>query len=775
MGWIYGSDELAKAIVQASESYSTQGEVNSIIYSMYKDGGINAVYDFAKANGVTPVYNSSGYATFYKTSELINSSTFQAPSVYAEALEIDAVESTATEIAYKSLPAITEKQIEKSGIQTLVKSAPVIGAIATGIGLGVKAYKDEPAFWTDLSSDIFSGDVEGVFNVVARKVSGNYVSYVSEDDVANIVHTFAKNGVFDTNVIESTLPSVFEGGSIPTDVKAINLPQTAGCSLAYKRFIERVGTDYTIVKYNEYITGDGLIATAVFGVKLDTLPSTLEVSKTSDGVFYTNLFMTNVEVAINPSDGQVVRYSDPYAYISFLPSGHYKDDINNGVGGLNIRSYEKKGTNPLIFTPIDGSTNPLKDITPNLSIPDIKQVLRDKFPDWYDKSFDSHSLDLTNNDIVNTTHLPISLPTQNPINDNLDDPSYNQDTAQNGKIDPKNEIQSKPYTESMYNLDPKTDIPTVNPTDTPDDTEGGIIESGGRNGLWSVYNPTIGELESLGGYLWSSNIIEILQKFLNNPMDCIISLHMIYATPTTGERKNIVLGYLDSGVSSKTVTKQFITIDCGSVDVSEYFNDARDYTTPYTQIECYLPFIGIVRFKTEDIIGGKVNIVYTIDVLTGALMCKVFVTKLGAKQQLYTYSGNCSVQLPLTGADRTRLLSGAISGAGIGASGGAVGAIAGAVVGGFMGGSSIDRSGSFSANAGAMGIKTPYLIITRKYSYDAGNYNTFYGYPSNNTLQLSACKGYTRVRIVHVDTINNATDKEKLEIESMLKNGVIIK
>ena len=284
----------------------------------------------------------------------------------------------------------------------------------------------------------------------------------------------------------------------------------------------------------------------------------------------------------------------------------------------------------------------------------------------------------------------------------------------------------------------------------------------------------INELKSLGGYLWSSNIIEILQKFLNNPMDCIISLHMIYATPSTNDKQNIILGYLDSGVSANVVVNQFINIDCGSVNTVEYFGDARDYVSPYTDVECYLPFIGIVKLKTEDIISSNINIIYTLDVLTGAILCKIFVTKNGAKQQLYTFNGNASVQIPLTGSDRTRLLSGAITGAVAGiTAGGLIGAVAGGVAGGLMGGTSIERSGNFSANSGALGIKKPYLIISRKTPYDADNYNDYYGYPSNKTVVLNSCKGFTRVKDIHVN-IPNATNEEKNEIETLLKNGIII-
>ena len=364
----------------------------------------------------------------------------------------------------------------------------------------------------------------------------------------------------------------------------------------------------------------------------------------------------------------------------------------------------------------------------------------------------------------------------------LKDPNFTPDAARSGDIkqepDPKAAPQGQTATKNNpgYQSDPNLapDVPVVPPTDTPSDPGAGA--GGSASGLWAVYNPTIAELNGLGAYLWTNNIIELLQKFLQNPMDAIISLHRLYITPDTGASQSIMLGYLNSGVTAAVVTNQFKTLNCGSVVIPEYFEDARDYDAPYTIVECYLPFVGIVRLRTEDIIGGTVNIVYEVDVYSGACLAKIFVTKLGAKQLLYTYSGNCSMQIPLTGGDRTRLLSGALTGAVGGAVvGGPVGAVAGAIGGAFKGGVSIDRCGGFSANAGCMGIKKPYIIVTRKYSYDAGNYNQFYGFPSNVSVSLGSCRGYTRVKSVHIDSIPIATDTEKTEIETLLKQGVVIK
>ena len=85
----------------------------------------------------------------------------------------------------------------------------------------------------------------------------------------------------------------------------------------------------------------------------------------------------------------------------------------------------------------------------------------------------------------------------------------------------------------------------------------------------------------------------------------------------------------------------------------------------------------------------------------------------------------------------------------------------------------VGHSGAIGANAGAMGIRKPYLIITRKSAYEAAGYGQFYGYPANKTVTLGSCKGYTRVKSVHVEIIR-ATANEKAEIETLLKQGVII-
>lgn len=364
--------------------------------------------------------------------------------------------------------------------------------------------------------------------------------------------------------------------------------------------------------------------------------------------------------------------------------------------------------------------------------------------------------------------------------------------------DEKDDIQEykKPYDKPVYDEDPiHTDRVNPSPSDiiipprgttpnTPSTTPTGggspvivppIVPVGGSSSaLFSVYNPTAGEINSLGSYLWGSSIVELLSKFLQNPIDAVISLHQIYITPTTSGSKNIKLGYLDSGVSANCVSQQYEELDCGSVFVPEYYNDARDYS-PWTQVQIYLPFVGIVPLSSEDIIGSTVNVKYGIDVYTGSLLASVTVTKPdGATQTLYTYEGNGAVQYPLTGANMNGIIRGTLGAMTGGMIGGVSGALVGGITGALSGGATVSRSGGFGGNSGAMCYKKPYIIVTRKIPDDAFNYAHYYGLPANRTTTLVNCSGFTRVKSMHVDNIALATQREREQIESLLRQGIMI-
>lgn len=776
MSSIYGYTELAYALADATNRELSVRMAEDLLYRSWQMGGWNGLTQTAAEYGVEAVVDATGTPIWWTTEAIAGASEGAAEITYNLATEaaIDSVthEVVVKEVAQKATQSGL-KTLLKGGVSHAVKALPIVGAIATGIGLGWESYKEHPEAWTDLSEAIFGNSDDNFIEVLARIHAGGYTTAVREEHFAKICKAMAALGCFDYREYESTLDHTGVQPVTWTSVPAMGVASSA--AISYGLSLYPGGT--CVQTISDMLRGQTLESYAYIATNL---PDTLNISTDTDFSGRTVYCYGGLEVAVVHAyyDTITEQYSynvQPGAAMTIY-SGQFNwnaaGDLYD-IGGLCCNITVVEGDNDLF--PNDHGSGTLS-IAPTSTISQIIQAIKDQFPAWYDDSWLQPEYNPETGNVEDKRYYPITVPWWN-YNDQGRDPVYTPTVARDGDIYPESDPRSKPQAEEI--TEPRTDVddpylpPVVPPGPTPPYVP---IDDDSGLGLWAVYNPTLSELNDLGAYLWSSNIIDILQKFLQNPMDAIISLHKIFATPTTGTKQEIVLGYLGSGVDAKTVTKQFIEVNCGSVTVPEYFSDARDYDIPYTEVECYLPFIGIVRLKTADIIGGKVNIRYSIDTYSGACLCKIYVTKLGAKQLLYNFSSNCSMQIPLTGSDRTRLLSGAVAGAVAGAAvGGPVGAVAGAVGGAWKGGTSIERTSGFSANAGCMGVKKPYLIITRKYAYDAGNYNHFYGYPSNNTVTLSSCKGFTRVKSAHIENIGRATDSEKAEIESLLKQGVIIK
>lgn len=408
---------------------------------------------------------------------------------------------------------------------------------------------------------------------------------------------------------------------------------------------------------------------------------------------------------------------------------------------------------------------------------DASKTIEELSPEWYIKNYKIPAP--TDDNLENkTTLLPVSITNTN----GLETPTTATSTDREG--DPSDDAKDKIIEDLMTAIqgllkDPTKPNEVITPTievgdsgDTPPYIP--PLISGASNGLWTIYNPTLAEVQQFGGWLWSDSIIDSIRRQFASPIDGVIGFMSLYATPITGERKTIKAGYLSSPVSAKEVTNQYITIDCGNVEVPEYYHTAIDYTR--SQVSIYLPFIGIVPLDASVVTGSTLNVTYRIDVLTGACLAQIKVIKRNSDAVMYTFTGNCAVQLPLTAGTYTGLIGTLTS-----LCSGAISAMSGNMIGvgaSLMGmarsmGTNVQKSGALASNAGALGIRIPYLILTHPTAYDAFIYNQVYGYPTNIYQRLSDLGGYVRVKDIHLDTIS-CTKQELEMIYDKLHEGVIL-
>jgi len=403
--------------------------------------------------------------------------------------------------------------------------------------------------------------------------------------------------------------------------------------------------------------------------------------------------------------------------------------------------------------------------------------LQQQYPEMFDNAmvWDNDSDDGTPSQ---TTWVPVPMPTATSATDTQ--PTTGTQTQTSIDISDLSEVLQKVITDIVQETQTKTDEQPLIPPQNPVDVGTGeppilVPPSGNASALWSVYHPTQAQINQFGGWLWTDSIIEQFIRLMNNPMEGIITLHRVFVMPVDNGTGTIVVGRLDSQVSSATVTQQYVYADCGTVSLNEQFANVFDYQ-PFTTVSLYLPFIGIVPLDVGDIMRSSIHIKYGVDVFTGACLAMVEVIRDGNTVNMYQYTGVASVSYPLTGAQNSGLLSGLLGmAAGIGSI--ATGNVAGVgmVASGAVNAAHVNmgRSGGFSGNAGAMGIKKPYLIISRPQTMVAQTFPNQLGYPTNYSATLGSYSGFVQCRAMHVES-TCATQAEISEIQSLLSTGVMV-
>ena len=305
-------------------------------------------------------------------------------------------------------------------------------------------------------------------------------------------------------------------------------------------------------------------------------------------------------------------------------------------------------------------------------------------------------------------------------------------------------------------------LPTISATDT---------------GFLTLFNPSLTNIRDLAAYMWANPLFDVnaYKKILANPMDAILGLSIVPCAIPATSSKNVTVGNIPTGVSMPVCDSQYLSIDCGSINVREYWGAYLDYS-PYTKAELYLPYCGIHPIDIDDIMGKAVKVVYHVDILTGA--CVAYV-KCG-DSVLYSYIGQCASSIPVSGSDWTNMINGIINAStaigSMAATGGLTAPMAASTIATTAVNTikpSIERSGSLSGTGGIMGNQIPYLILTRPRQALPELQNQFSGYPSFISSYLGDLVGYTEVDSIHLEGIP-ATGAELNEIESILKGGVIL-
>lgn len=310
-------------------------------------------------------------------------------------------------------------------------------------------------------------------------------------------------------------------------------------------------------------------------------------------------------------------------------------------------------------------------------------------------------------------------------------------------------------------------------------------------GFVSIYNPKdVATCRAIAAWLWSDDFDEAIKLNYASPFEniqCIATVPLVVDSSAGIFR----VGNVDSNIACPKVyaPNQYKHINCGSLNVLEYWGSFLDYNAAYS---IWLPFIGFRSLKPDDMVNGTLGVYYKVDLLTGNCMCYIWAIKEdGIKHVLYVYTGNVFYNCSFSGANFMAMYNQQLS-ATVSGINNAVQSVGKALSGDITGAVDLltgqamakrqyetakpdyGRGGNGSGNAGYFGRRKPYLIQTLPIGQVPDNYGKLNGYPSQVYAKLSDLHGYTEIDRVITDTLTSCTAEEKEEIIRMLKNGVVL-
>lgn len=313
-------------------------------------------------------------------------------------------------------------------------------------------------------------------------------------------------------------------------------------------------------------------------------------------------------------------------------------------------------------------------------------------------------------------------------------------------------------------------------------------------GLMEIHELGASTLQKLGSELWSENVFTNFLKITGNPIDSIIALYVSYINFDVETAEQIYLGNVAIDIIAPKITNIIKDISLGSINISKFWGDFKDFN-PYTKIQIYLPYIGLVDLNVNEVMDSTLTLKYRFNILSNTCVALITIDKTidetHLNSVLYQFDGTFMDEIPVSAANNNSKISARL--AQLGAINTAVRQIANPskyntttnkVTSGINAGLNImqyeidanhldvQRTGNMKGGAGILSINIPYLIIERCIPAYPANYEHMLGIPLNRTLPLNTMKGFTQVMDIFIDNFTGTSD-EYSELISILQDGVV--
>lgn len=283
-------------------------------------------------------------------------------------------------------------------------------------------------------------------------------------------------------------------------------------------------------------------------------------------------------------------------------------------------------------------------------------------------------------------------------------------------------VTSKNATITLESIDQDLTIVAVCEEDTTEPTEEtGLV-------FTNIYNPTFSQLKEAADALF----ISFGSGETINLQQYIVSVHKLFIpVPTKSLSEPIRFGKYNTGVASKVISSTTAKVSCGKVTIPEKWHNSLDYT-PYTTVKIWLPFLGFFDLSIDEIMEEEIELTYTIDILSGKALAEL----IARGNVVYRFVGTAKSEEPYYVQSGQNISQAYING------------------------------------AYNMADFTPYLLLERPMNLTPSDTH-LQGLPTYHIVTIGDCTGYIQCEQVFAVGMT-ATDEEKQEIESLLKQGVLV-
>lgn len=249
-----------------------------------------------------------------------------------------------------------------------------------------------------------------------------------------------------------------------------------------------------------------------------------------------------------------------------------------------------------------------------------------------------------------------------------------------------------------------------------------------RHEFFTVYIPTNENIEVINNaiFLQGSETVNVMQYFS--------SYKKFFCNIPIDGYKQLKANKYDFGVKAPYTKNYNLDIDCGSVNIEELHHSLLDYS-PFSRLTIFLPFIGFQELDVSMVMNNVLHVIYTVDVLSGRCLAKLFVVIEEKECCIAEYGGTIA-------SDEVFSTSG-------------------------------QYNGSYELlTSMQLGELTPFVLVNTQVPLDSGNTNLD-GLPVEEVKRVGDCTGYIKYSFINASGCSG-TDAEKTEIENLLKSGINI-